>query len=240
VRRARAEDEDPSNMVNWLGIELGALVGLGQVQEATALAESSDTLAIDDADRWWPVGLWIRLAAELHAHGQPLAARPAAERGVAWAKRRPAGELPEHLGFLCDALYLSERWDEARAVCGRMAAQHPNDRGPLERLASLAAHSGDRRAAERYAEQLSRMNLSDGVFTDWSSSREEVAAQYVQVVRARIAALTGQRAEAVRLLQIVTDNFQIADIPSLFLREDPDFDSLRDYPPFEELVRPKG
>jgi hypothetical protein len=67
-----------------------------------------------------------------------------------------------------------------------------------------------------------------------------VAAEYGQVARARIAALSGNRAEAVRLLQRVTDNFQIANTPSLFLSEDPDFDSLRDYPPFQELVRPKG
>jgi tRNA A-37 threonylcarbamoyl transferase component Bud32/tetratricopeptide (TPR) repeat protein len=249
VRRARVEDEDPSNSVHWLGIEMGALVGLGRVQEATALAEASDTLAMAVAERWWPVSMWIRLASELHAHGQPLAARPAAERGVAWAKRRPAdeqgtdervSEMPGHLGLLCDALYLSERWDEARAVCGRIATQHPNDPEALAHLASLAARSRDLRAAERYSQQLSRVDLPDWIFTDWSSSRAEVAAQYGQVARARIAALTGQKAEAVRLLQLVTSDFQIANIPSLFLREDPDFDSLRDYPPFEELVRPKG
>jgi serine/threonine protein kinase/tetratricopeptide (TPR) repeat protein len=249
VRRARAQDADPSNRVHWLGIELGALAGLGQVREATALVEASDTLDVHDAESWWPVWMWSRLASELHAHGQPLAAKPAAERGVAWAKRRPASEqatdervseMPGHLGMLCDALYLSERWNEARVVCERVAAKHPNDPEALERLASLAARSRDLRAAERYAGQLSRVHLPDWVFTGWSSSSAEVAAEYGQVARARIAALSGNRAEAVRLLQRVTDNFQIANTPSLFLSEDPDFDSLRDYPPFQELVRPKG
>jgi len=249
VRRAFAEDADRSNRVHWLGIEVGALVGLGQVREATALAEASDTLAVDDAESWWPVWIWIRLASELHAHGQPVAARPAAERAVAWAKRRPAeeqstdkrvSEMPGHLGLLCDALYLSERWNEARAVCGRVAAKEPNDPGALARLASLAARSRDPRKAERYADQLSKVQLPDWIFTSWSSSSAKVAAQYGQVARARIAAISGDRAEAVRLLQPVIDNFQIMDTPSYFLREDPDFDSLREYPPFKELVRPKG
>ena len=249
VRRASAEDADRSNEVHWLGIKLGALVGLGQVPEATELAEASDTLPIHDAESWWPVWIWTRLASELHAHGQPLAARSAAERGVAWAKRRPAeeqatnervSEMPGHLGLLCDALYLGERWNEARVVCGRVAAKNPNDPEALELLASLAARSRDLIGAERYADQLSRVHLPDWIFTSWSSSRAEVAAQYGQVARAHIAAIIGEREEAVRLLQRVTDNFQIMDMPSYFLREDPDFDSLRDYPPFEELVRPKG
>ena len=55
--------------------------------------------------------------------------------------------------------------------------------------------------------------------------------------RARIAAVLGDRGEAVRLLgQAIDDGRPYG----LWLHRDPDFEALRSFPPFEELVRPRG
>jgi hypothetical protein len=55
--------------------------------------------------------------------------------------------------------------------------------------------------------------------------------------RARIAALLGEREQAVALLRAAYAEGQKWWLPLHF---EPDFDSLRDHHPFHELLRPKG
>jgi hypothetical protein len=52
-----------------------------------------------------------------------------------------------------------------------------------------------------------------------------------------MAVLQGDREAAVKLLRQAFD--QGLD-GRMFVHIDPDFDSLRDYPPYRELIRPKG
>jgi tetratricopeptide (TPR) repeat protein len=55
--------------------------------------------------------------------------------------------------------------------------------------------------------------------------------------RARIAALLGEREEAVRLLwQAVGEGVSFG----VGMHADPDLEALRDFPPFQEFIRPKG
>ena len=55
--------------------------------------------------------------------------------------------------------------------------------------------------------------------------------------RALIAASLGERERAVNLLR---DAFGRGADYGIWLHRDPDLASLRDYPPFQELLRPKG
>ena len=223
--------------------ELRALAALGRTGEAMALASATDTLPGGVLDSWWPMDVWIILTRELHAHGQHAAARQAAERGVGWAKHRPAREQKtyEHLLQRCNLLYAGERWDEARQVCTALLAKHPDEPDALATLASLAARRGDREAAERLAVRLGRAKLIDwDVGLIFAPSRAVAAAQLEQLTRAHIAALTGQREEAVRLLQAEADRWVLLDPLPDQLHWDPDFASLRGYPPFEALLRTKG
>jgi len=54
--------------------------------------------------------------------------------------------------------------------------------------------------------------------------------------RARIAALLGDRVEAMALIQ----EFDQESWYRWWWQHEIDFESLRDYPPFQELARPKG
>jgi len=55
--------------------------------------------------------------------------------------------------------------------------------------------------------------------------------------RARIASLLGEKKEAVDLLsQAFAQGYHF----SISVHHEPDFEPLRDYQPFQELVRPKG
>jgi len=55
--------------------------------------------------------------------------------------------------------------------------------------------------------------------------------------RARIAALSGREAEATELL---TQAFRQGLARGVWVHCDIDFESLREYEPFQELVRPQG
>jgi hypothetical protein len=71
-------------------------------------------------------------------------------------------------------------------------------------------------------------------------SRSSVLSGYVPLWRARIAALLGDRDEAMALLRQVMDGMTPTSDQASWLHRDIDFESLHDYPPFRELMRPKG
>ena len=58
------------------------------------------------------------------------------------------------------------------------------------------------------------------------------------LAHARVAAILGDREAAVAYLRQAMPSLAFAD-ETVTLHTDTDFDSLRDYPPFQELVRPK-
>ena len=68
----------------------------------------------------------------------------------------------------------------------------------------------------------------------------------VSVWRARIAAAVGERERAVELLQQAFAEGQTQDYFGMYgpgmawFRQDPHFESLRDFPPYVALLRPKG
>ena len=117
---------------------------------------------------------------------------------------------------------------------GRYAAERPDDLtewpdvSPMlevhGQLGTLAARQGNWAEAERISamlEALQRPYLF-GEHTYW---------------RARIAALLGEPDRAVALLRAAyAQGFKWW----LSLHSEPDLESLRDYPPFRELLRPKG
>ncbi len=91
-------------------------------------------------------------------------------------------------------------------------------------LGTLAARQGNRAEAERISamlEALERPYLF-GEHTYW---------------RARIAALLGEREEAFALLRAAYAQGYKWWLP---MHNEPDLESLRDYSPFRELLRPKG
>jgi hypothetical protein len=67
----------------------------------------------------------------------------------------------------------------------------------------------------------------------WLASRPENARAAYD--RARLAALAGDRERAVALVRRA---FELGLRYRMFLHLDPDFESLREYPPYRELIRP--
>jgi tetratricopeptide (TPR) repeat protein len=160
-------------------------------------------------------------ALELRAHGaSPTAAllleRVVAARGTDGAAR--SGEEP-CLWKLFSAHYYTGRLAEAAAAYAVAAASDTTNVKPHAALAAIAARRGD-------TLELARQRA-------WLASHPSPVSDYSL---ARVAVLLRRREEAMALLRKAMEG----DLERHFLHLDPDFESLRDYQPYRELLRPKG
>ncbi len=125
---------------------------------------------------------------------------------------------------LAHALYLLERWEDAQTLYDGLAGEFPENVSYLGSIGRIAARLGDRDHALRVSEELASLDVP---YMRGTNTRE----------RARIFAILEDEAEAVRLLrQALGEGVQYG----VWFHRDIDFESLHDYPPFQELLRPKG
>ena len=113
---------------------------------------------------------------------------------------------------------------DARAVFEPITSDSASMTEALGHLGAIAAREGDRVRALGFSQELAQLRLPylRGAHTRW---------------RARIAALLGDRDEAVQLLGRAFSEGVSYD---LWIHTDMDLEPLRGYAPFEEMVRPKG
>ena len=172
----------------------------------------------------------LAAAAELRAHGNKAEARPILDRAVAWHEERPPEEAAtaNHRYGYALSLYQSERWEEADALFRELSTEFPTSVTYRGYLAVIAARLGDVQAAHEIDEQLAAVDRPYllGFHTYW---------------RSRIAAVLEDRQSAVRLLRdAVAAGSPYFRGSQYRIHSVIDFESLSDYPPYQELVRPKG
>jgi hypothetical protein len=132
-----------------------------------------------------------------------------------------------HQMTLCLLLYDAERWKEALPIIRELAAKHPDDITTHWSLGAVYARLGDRRGAERVDQWLAKRK---GPYLRGEHT----------FARARLAAILGARDSAMVLLrQAADDGAWLDEGHGMGPHSDPDFESLRDYPPFQQLTRPK-
>jgi predicted Zn-dependent protease len=149
------------------------------------------------------------------------------DQAVAWFQSQPQDSEAARAQTAA-VLYQAERWDDARARFEALARQHPDNTAYLALLGLLAARRGDRALATTISERLRSAR---------PSSLMEQSGTLLQ--RAQIAAVLGEREEAVTLLRQWIDQGAPWEYQR-FLHLEFDFQSLHDYPPYQELVRVKG
>ncbi|MFL5494966.1 MAG: protein kinase domain-containing protein [Gemmatimonadales bacterium] len=196
-----------------------ALAALGRVIEARQLGDTM--LSSDDAD-----GAQC-LALELRAHGHLQDAQEMLDKVVTWYRAHPDADpgTSDHspcLWLQLSALYHAGRYDEARADYERLAAADSSSVKARAGLGALAARRGNRPEVARIDQWLIHQTGSRG------------QAAYA---RARMAALLGNPEQAVALLRKAFDGGLLSRSS---IHTDPDFESLRVYPPYRELMRSKG
>jgi tRNA A-37 threonylcarbamoyl transferase component Bud32/tetratricopeptide (TPR) repeat protein/TolB-like protein len=236
AKRGQAHYPDHMGVV---AAEAHALAALGRVDDVFRLLDEMRGMPQDWRGPLPPMLYLTSVAGDLRAHGNLEAAIAVLDRVRSWAETRSASQLSSPLvrAHMAHVAYSSERWDEAQEQFSALAEEFPSDVNYQGYLGVLAARRADRQQAgriSRWLESLERPFLF-GINALW---------------RARIAALLGDQQQAMTLLRAALEQGLpfYGNAPSLWisrtdahwLHRDMDFESMREYPPFAELMRPKG
>ena len=202
--------------------EAGAYAALGKIDQVKSVINNSQTHSSRLED---PGTVMLTAAAELREHGHLEESKELANQAVRWFERvlLEKGETESQSYNLARALYLAERWDEALAKFEHLHKEFPDNIAYLGYRGTIAARKGEEVKAQEVSEQLKNMDIPylRGAHTIW---------------RARIASLLHKQEEAFKLLReslMQGRNYGVA------LLRDIDFEPIRDYKPFQELLKPK-
>ena len=200
------------NPGRWLySAELHALIALQRDEE---VIEEFELLMASDS----PSGM-AGIQGELMAHGYTELADRAAARVVEILDGSPDSDRDDDWKyFRASFLLASDRVEEARVLLEEIPAESSRHLDALGFLGELAAKRGEREEALRISAALEAIGQA--------SLRYEY--------QAIIAAELGDRERAVSLLR------QNESPPRGYMHREMGFPSLRDYPPFQELERPRG
>jgi tetratricopeptide (TPR) repeat protein/TolB-like protein len=211
------------DMLNIRADRARALAALGRPAEVDRTIAESLTIR---SQLQTPSDVMLTAAEELRAHGHADDARRVAVRCVEWLSGL-AGDEAKQPSFRLDrveCLWLAERWEEAGSLADTLAKDMPASIPAIGYHGALAARSGDRTVAAVVDKAL-------------AARTEERAIGLSFWARACIAAQLGERDEAVRLLREALSH-GFTDLRSLHVYVF--LEPLHGYPPFEELIRPKG
>jgi predicted Zn-dependent protease len=218
VRKAYPE------LLSLLNFEARALAALGLVKDLQKLIEEIKTLPPQSG--YSPGASMVNICIELRAHGHKEAALQILNQVVQWFESRPQAEkvLAVNRWGLTRTLYILDKWDEAETLSGGLHSEMPDNIDYYGLLGSIAARKGNREKALKISQEL-KDNKTPYLFGSpnyW---------------RARIAALLGDKEASVNMLREAIK--QGLDYTDLYFYPQ-DFESLQDFPPFQQLMKPKG
>jgi tetratricopeptide (TPR) repeat protein len=197
-----------------------ALAALGRTDRIRQVIDESLTVRLQDGT---PDEIMLTAAAELIVHGHLAAGQELADRAVVWLRGRPPqDQRPADLAL---ALFVAGRWQEARSQYESLVNQDPDNIEYLGSWGVTIARMGETASARRISEELRAIDRPYlfGRPTYW---------------QAAIAATLGDAELAISLLrEWISQAFSIDHVE---LHHDPNFESLREYPPFQAILRPKG
>jgi len=188
----------------------------GQIQEVNRLIDESFQLAGSAP------GIVMRYAASaLRAHGHKDAAHQVLSRALEWYQSRSSGD---HRYAMARILYLDEKWPEAQTYFEQLYKENPGNQDYQGYCGVVAARLGEQEKASRILEELRNKNepYLFGSHLYWCAC---------------IAAVLGEKQRAIDLLREALGQ---GESYGMYLLLDNDFESLRNYPPYIELMRPKG
>jgi tetratricopeptide (TPR) repeat protein len=202
--------------------EIRARAALGDIDGVQNLLDSG----IDQGMRpGWTVGGLLRITGqELVAHGETDVGRETLTQAITWYQNLVPAEMERlRLGLATTLLYAG-RLDESIELLQLLDREDPDRYFILGALGVARALQGDRVTAEKISTQLENTEVpySMGGTSFW---------------QARIAAVLGNKDQAmVFLRRAFSEGTEMSD----WIHRDPLFRSLHDYPPFQELLQPKG
>jgi serine/threonine protein kinase/tetratricopeptide (TPR) repeat protein len=231
----QAEKQFPEDWEGWQAIydKISALSAMGRLDEVKKILEENSARPV--TNMWNPAHMMLLVGEEFQIHGYDDAANEMYEQSLDWLEQRAKNEeLTDDMKFtLAWDLFHTQNWEEAEltfrdlmeskpdidALVGFGGAEGPHFTGVL---GIIAAGKGDREEALRISERLKSWDkpYSFGIHTAW---------------QAKIAAHLGEKERAVSLLQKALE--QGYEYWKLY--GGAEWEPLRDYPPFIELMKPR-
>jgi thioredoxin-like negative regulator of GroEL len=215
----RARGHHPDRL-EALFLELRALAALGWVQQL--FDKLPEALTMPPESGWSAGTIFVRVAAELRAHGHPEEASRVLSSGLEWYQARPEEERSGRthgLGF-ADALLMAGQLSEAEEVLESLRENHSGDRSVLGRLGVLYARLGS--AAEL-----------PSLVAALESTRRPYDFGSVDYWHAAVSAWSGQEEEALsRLRRAISDGLR----RGIALHADPLLEPLWSLPAFSLAV----
>jgi len=220
ARRGRGHSPE---LLDLLYCEARSLAALGRTKDLQRLFEESKTLPPESG--FSPGMIMLDIGRELRAHGFREDAVKVLSQAVQWFENRPVEEKTsgENSSAQAETFYAFEKWAEAKALFEGLRSDVPDNTDCLGYLGVIAVQMGDKEEALKISKQLEddKRPYLFGKPTYW---------------RARISSLLGDREGAVNLLRQATKEGH--GYSGLHTCED--FESLTNYPPYIQLMKPKG
>jgi len=211
------------NYLRLRAYEARTLAALGKIDAVREVIEKSLVLVSSSGT---PGDVMLEAAWEFRVQGHMEAYKEIADQAVGWYQNRlRMKEVNEamHSDF-ATALYTAEKWDKAQAVFAELAEDDPENIEYKGRIGLLAARKGERDKALEIFKELE------------SIDRPYLFGEHTYMC-ARIASLLGEKEEAVVLLR---DAFAQGLKYGAYLHYEMDLEPIRNYKPFQELLKPKG
>jgi len=205
--------------------ETRALAAMGEVQEVKQSLEQCASLSVNAGVA--PPNQLYQAGIELRAHGHEDQAMAMLDEAIRWYESQPSEKLDSLREGYAMTLYNARRWDKAKTIYEELAKKFPKDsagRGYESYLGFIAARQGDRTRAMEVSEWLKNLR---GPYLFGGNTYE----------RACIAAILGEKDQAVTLLK---ESFLQGSRFNIEVHRDFDLESLWNYPPFIEFLKPKG
>jgi tetratricopeptide (TPR) repeat protein len=223
LKEARRGRRHSPELFERLYCEARSLAALGRMQDLQRLFEESKTLPPESG--FSPGIIMLDMGRELRAQGFREDAVRALSQAIQWFEARPEQEKTseENRYSQASAFYVLGKWKEAKMLFEGLHADILDNIDYLGYLGSVAVRMGNKEEALRISKELGgdKRPYLFGKPTYW---------------RARIAAVLGDKEGAVNLLRQATkEGYNYDD-----LHPCEDFESLADYPPYIQLMKPKG
>ncbi len=210
----------PNNILA-LSDEMLAVAALGKIDRVRSCLQ--EYAALSKQENTDQGSFMIKAASELRAHGYEDSAMVILNLAIRWYESRTPDELKPLRNSYAASLYGARRWDQSKIIFEELAKESPDVWEYRGWIGLTAARLGDREKALEISEWLGTI-------------KQPYLFGGNTYYRSCIAAILGDKEEVVTLLRE-----SLSQGYSYFQTHfDMDFESLRDYPPFIELMKPKG
>jgi tetratricopeptide (TPR) repeat protein len=209
-----------------LSIEIRALATMGRIKDLERLFEESKKFP---PQRNWNISrLLLNSGWSLRTHGFREESMDFFERAIQWLKGRPESETntDDYRRQMAFLLFCIEKWEEAKTIYEGLAEENPDNLSYPCYLGLISAKLGNREDAQRISDELGKVE------------RPYLFGR-IPLYQACIASLLGDKEKALKLLRESVDQGQNFG-PSSGFRFFVILESLADYPPFQEFMKPKG